>query len=448
MIIERHYDDESLIALMENEREEADGHLPACEPCSGKLQSFRTIAGALHRRDVWDARPLQSDASVSTIRNLRAFADRLSYEDQQAETYVTELLAGSREEWMPRLEQHPEWRTAGVVRKLVAMTTPAIMTMPLDGLAMSELSTEIADHLEPASYPSDTVLRQRGSAWRDHAYALYYVGRFAEALNSADIADSHLRECTVDEYDRARVSVVRALTLKATEDVSSAVTEARVSGETFVRFGDLARLASARLAEAHLLYSRAQFEDARVILEDLEERLRHTTNATMHGRVLGNLGYCYWKLGRPDEALRYNEAAVTISDSLGERTESARIQWSTASILASAGRVDEAWTRLQSLQSTFDSLNMTSEAALVRLDLSELLLARGEYGAVEELCRTAMRSFEQAGIPYTARALTALAYIQEAAQQRTATPKLVKHVREYIRRLPQEQELLFCPPPR
>jgi tetratricopeptide (TPR) repeat protein len=447
MIIERHYDDEALIALMENERDGRDAHLPSCEPCSDKVESFRTIAAALEHRDVWDTRALNTEPSTSTIRTLRAFADRMSYEDAQAETYLTELLAGSRDEWMPRLQQHPEWRTAGVVRQLLERTTPALLKNPLDGLEMTALTTAIADGLATPDVPSETIARLRGNAWRERGYALFYVGQFTESLEAVDRADAHLRECTVDEYDRARVAIARALSLRAKEQWSVAMEVAQASAATFETFGDLGRVASARIAQAHLLFSSGEFTRAAALLEPLEVTFRSTSDALNHARILGNLGYCYWKLDRVDDALGSHEAAAEIYSQLDIATESARVRWNVASILSAAGRHDEAIARFQTLKTTFDGLGMASEASLVRLDLAELLVVRGEFAAVEDLCRAAMKNFEEAGISYTARALTALAYIREAAHSRTATPAVVKHVRDYLRRLPQEGELLFCPPP-
>lgn len=447
MIIERHYDDETLISLMETNRARADEHIPACSVCAEKLQLFRSISGTLRHHDVWDRRELSQEPNRNTIATLRAFANRMSFEDEQAEGCVRELLAGPREAWMPRLREHPEWRTAGLVRKLFAEMRRAVTTMPPDALEMTTLETEIADHLDPGAYAADTVEKLRGMAWHDHAYMLFYVGRFADALVAADRADAALQQCTVDEYDRARVAIVRALSLRAREDVAAATSVIRFSGETFVAFDDLERLASARIAETHLLFTRGEFEAARKILEDLEQRLRESSDAWSHAIVLGNLGYCLGKLGHIDEALQRNEAAVAIFEALGIHTEPARMQWSIALILASAGRVDEARSRFEAVQITFERLGMTSEAALVSLDIAELLLAREEFAGVEAICRAAMESFKRAGIAYTARALTALAYMREAAQHKTATPALVKHVREYIRLLPRDGELLFAPPP-
>jgi hypothetical protein len=87
---------------------------------------------------------------------------------------------------------------------------------------------------------------------------------------------------------------------------------------------------------------------------------------------------------------------------------------------------------------------MTSEAAWNALELADLLLAESRFEEVDELCHAAMQSFERAGLSYSTRALTALGYIREAAQQRVANRVLVRKVREYIRELPAQPNLLFA----
>lgn len=447
MMIERHYDDEALIALIEANRAASDAHIPRCAACSDKVESFRTLAECLADAEVWDTRELRTEAVPATIATLRAFADRMADEDARAALILPELLAGPREEWMPRLQEHPEWRMAGVVRGLIRAAERAVDTMPPDAVAMSFMAAYIADHLVEAPSAPKTLLQLCGGAWRDHAYALFYTGRFAEAQAAVTVAENYFNRCAVDEYERARLGIVRSLVLRALERFDEASATAASSADAFAFFNDAHRHASARLAQVHLLFSRSDFLSAEAILQALDKELARTDDVDTHARVLGNLGYCSWKLGRVDDALRYHEASAALHETLGVATEAARIRWNVASILAGAGRIDEARRRFETLRDKFDELGMTSEATLVRLDIAEVILATGNFSEVEALCRAAMRSFEAAGISYTARALTALAYIQEAARQRTATPALVRHVRTYIRQLPQNANLLFAPPP-
>lgn len=446
-MIERHYSDDSLADLLGWSGPAGDGHLSACESCTERLESFRMIAGALHEPGVWDKRPLDTRPVPSTIALLRAFAEDLSFEDAQAELHIQELLAGSRDEWAPRLSQHPEWRTAGMVRKLIAAASRAVDTMPPDAIEIALLATDVADHLDPMSHPSDTVARLRGAAWRERAYALFFNTDCPGALRAVDRAEAEFAQCYVDDYERARLNIVKALVLRLLERFSEAEALANDSASTFLQFDDLERTSAARLTQVQLLFSRSDYESADAVLADLDRRLQASTLAETHARVLGNRGYCLSQLGEYAKALRYYKMSQAIFETLEIPVEVVRVRWNVALTLGQSGRLQDAFERLTEIMTDMERLGLVSESALNALCLAELLLAEDRYQEVESLCRTAMQAFEGAGLGYTTRALTALAYIHEAAQKRIASQTLVRSVREYIRELPSKPHLLFAPPP-
>lgn len=446
-MIDRHYDEEALIALLETDRVSTDPHLTSCAPCAEKLESFQLIAEAMRDRDVWDARDLRTEGVPATVATLRNFADRMTADDLAADAILPHLLAGPRDTWMARLNEHAEWRTAGVVRRLLARAYDAVMTMPPDAVEMTAMATAIAEQLDAASQPSDTVARLRGAAWRDHAYALYYTGRFTEAEAALRASERHLSDCFVDSYDLARVGIVKALVLRPFDRIEEAKKAAAASADIFAEFADVERNASARLAEVHLLFSQGDFIAADCLLRELDAKLERTACIDTHARVLGNLGYCARKLGKFDEAIRCFETAAALLEDLGVETEVVRVRWNVAVVLGEAGRASDAVARLRALTPEMERLGLTSEVAWNALELSELLLAESRYEEVEELCRSAMQSFERAGLSYSTRALTALSYLREAAQQRVASRALVRKVRQYIRELPSQPNLLFAPLP-
>src|SRR4028119_1706883 len=137
---------------------------------------------------------------------------------------------------MPRLQEHPEWRTAGVVRKLIAASPITIDTMPPDAVAISAVAVDIADQLDPRASPAATVPRLRGAAWREYAYALFYTGAFAEAEAAVETAERHFSECVVNEYELGRLNIVRSLVLQAFERYADATRAASQSAEAFRRF--------------------------------------------------------------------------------------------------------------------------------------------------------------------------------------------------------------------
>lgn len=446
-MIERHYDDESIIALLESDRLRADTHIPACPNCSEKLESIRMIADALREADVWTDAHLDPAPVASTIRNLRAFATTMADEDAQAETWIVELLAGAREAWRGRLAQHPEYRTAGMVRKLIAASDHAIDTMPPDAVEISALATDIADHLDPDAYASDTVQRLRGAAWREKAFALFYTGQHSAAEKAVQLADAMFSRCTVDEYDRARVGVVASLVQRSMEQFTAAVDSARTSSDVFSTHGDLARMTSARSAEAGVLAHSRRYEEALEIWMQLEKQFAPDDASDAHARLLSNIAYAWTHLGRVETALTHYLLAADLFEMHGNRSEAARIRWNVASLLLRNGRLADAEKRLVEVRRELEELSMIGPAGIAALDLAEIRIVQQRFDEVLELCAVATRHLKSAGISYTEAALRAVAYVQEAVELGRATPQLVRHVREYVRRLPSEPELLFLPLP-
>jgi tetratricopeptide (TPR) repeat protein len=447
MMIERHYDDESLIALLESDRIRTDAHIPACSDCSGKLESVRMIADALREADVWNDTPINDAPVASTIATLRAFADRMTDEDTQAAAWLDRLLAGPRESWLTNLAQHPEYRTAGMVRKLIAATDRAIDTMPPDALAIVDLAVDIAEHLEPEKYPGDAVTKLRGAAWREKAYALVYTGHITEAQRAVGVADGHFASTMIGDYDRARVGIVSTLIERSKDASDTALALSRRSADVFSAFGDGERYVSARSAEAAVLAQAGRYHEALSVFLELEARFAPDDVTDTHARALANVAFAYRNLGRSAEAIQYFQISAELFEALNCRSEAVRIQWNLGMLFGANGRWDEAASRLSAVRNDFRELGMFGAAAVAALDLAEIRLLQSRQGDVPALCAEAAEYFTSAGVGYTARALRAVAYMKEAAEVGRATPELARSVRDYVRRLPSEPALLFLPPP-
>src|SRR5438105_11622463 len=145
MIVEQHYDDEVIIGLLSEA--ERDTHVPECDTCSGALETFRDLTGALRDDSVWDDREISERSSPKTTNLLRAFAAQTKAEDAAAGPIVAKLLASPTE-----LEQHPEWRTAGVVRRLLAHVDAINFTDPKGAGEFSALAAEIAESIQASAY--------------------------------------------------------------------------------------------------------------------------------------------------------------------------------------------------------------------------------------------------------------------------------------------------------
>lgn len=441
MIGGAHYEDERLVELLWSDTNlDSDEHLIGCEDCRTRLDSFRMVAGVLRDTSVWDDRPLNEDPIPATIANLRAYADQMTAEDAAASVAIEALLATPSSSWS--FATLPP--TAGTVRKLIEASEHAIDTLPTEAVTLASLATTLAESLTPTMYVSDTVARLRGAAHRQHAYALFYTGSFADADKAICASERHFNEALVDEYELARVGIVRALVDRALEKYERAIRVARGSARSFALFEDVTRSASARLAAIHLLFSVGRFDTAYEALNHLKRQLEGTSDLGTYARVVANLGHCCWSLGRTAESLLYHDTAAKLFNELGIRSDALREECSVARVLAHEGQLEEALSRFLALRTELRQFGMMASAIQADLEAAEILVTHGDFDRVEEICRAAMRLLEDAKLSYTEPALTALSLIREAARSRTATSALVVRVRHYLDRVPREPALLFA----
>src|SRR5262249_6413498 len=144
-----------------NDAAARDQHLASCTLCRKTLDSLRTTAQTLTEPAVWDPTPISTTPRPDTLAFLRGMQKSMADEDAQAAVWIKELLAGPRETWAPRLAEHPEWRTGGMVRRLNEASDSTVGTAPEDALAMAALGLEI---FTSNSNPSGTLRRLGGLA--------------------------------------------------------------------------------------------------------------------------------------------------------------------------------------------------------------------------------------------------------------------------------------------
>ncbi|HVR40278.1 MAG TPA: tetratricopeptide repeat protein [Thermoanaerobaculia bacterium] len=446
MIIERHYDDESLIALLDSPDgfalAQRDPHLTSCASCAELFASYRAIANVLGDEAMWDFRDLREEPVEETITMLRAFADSMAREDAAALAHVAELLAGSRETWMGKLLAHPEYRTAGTVRKLIAATDRAIDTMPPDALEITRLAVEIAEHLED----SEPAAKLRAAAWRERAYALYYVGNAREALPAIQKCISIYDNVTVDEYDRARADLVEALLLQEDVDLTASRKLASASAAAFRAFGDERRNRFAQMTTAMVAYRAKDFHTALETWSEIEASVPEDDYSTKT-TLIQNIGACYRNLGNRAAAIETFKKAIALFDFYGIRPNRAKACWNTALLLLEQNSYDAALALLEDARGDFEVLGMHGEVTFVSLDIAETLLRLGRTPEVVHLCRSVLTLHSEAGLASSQPTMAALSYITEVASMGQLTPAVVHTVRDRLKQASNAPTLLFASPP-
>jgi tetratricopeptide (TPR) repeat protein len=442
MMIEQHYDEEVLAGFLAEPIDSAarDRHLAGCSLCKQTLNSIRDTAGLLKHPDVWRSESFSSAPRAETLAFLRNVQRTMSDEDAAAEVYVKQLLTGSRGMWAARLAEHPEWRTAGVVRKLIAATDRAIDLMPLDAVEITALATKIADKLAD----SERVSHLRGSAWYEFGYALLYTGAYGQALDALASAESHFVRVRIGDHELGRLYLVRAMVYRALERSGDSLPAIASAAAIFRAYGDNDRSYAAKLAEALALYSSRRFREALTL--NLEIANQETIAPRWRAAAQQNAATCYRELGDFDAAIDHFVKAIHAFESAGMMSFRAKARWTLARIFVARNQYDPALRMLTELRGEFEELGMANDVAIVSLDIAEVLIATERHGDIAAACRPAMAYFEKAELTASEAARTAVTYLCDAALAGKATSSLVADLRKVFVAQPKRPELLqaYC----
>lgn len=439
-----HFEEE---ALFEEEIEtspdagEIEPHASACEDCTSGIGE--QLIAALADAEVWEDRPPVSPAPRQAVRSVAMFVEQARREDQLAEALCDEILTGPSTWWPQKLRKAEGAFTAGMVKQLLERMRPMVVSSPANALQVTALALDVANALDVVAYPCDYVIKLRAQALRDHAYVLMIMGRFPEALECADRSKRLFDQVPLPDYDLARLSLVKALILQYVDRTDEAAELARSAGDTFLRFGDRAKYLDARQTEGSVLYFAQSFERALATWRSIENDPALDDHSSV--RVTHNIALCLSELGRATEAIEALNRCVAQFELLGMETHRTRGRAVLAYTLLNAGRPAEAIPIYRIVSREFEQLDMVADAGLASLDLVEALLATNQFEEVPAICRNVIALFTRTGM--ASRAITALSFLREAVAIGHASPSIVRHVREFLRKLPAEQPRLFAKPP-
>jgi tetratricopeptide (TPR) repeat protein len=445
MMIEQHYDEEVLAEFLgePNESVSRDKHLASCDFCLRTLDSLRSTARVLRQPAVWDKTPLSTAPRPQTLAFLRGMQKSMVDEDALAAVWIKQLLAGPRETWAPRLEQHPEWRTGGMVRRLNAAAETMVSKVPEEAVAIAALGVQIAEASARGEI-STAVGRVAALSYYHRGYALWYTGNVIEALADCDRADVTLGAFAGADLDCARVSLMRAMIYQMLERRDEALHLATEAANVFAGYEDVDRVAAARsviaitLQEAHREREALLIHAQIVAMSGISERWRLS--------AVNNMALCYQAMGDLQEATDHLVRAIAGYEKIGMMTFRSKSRWALADVFAQQGKHEEALALYRELRTEFQELGMWNDVALASLDAADVLAAVGRTPEIREICRTAIEYFVANGLERTEPALRGLAYLQEAVTAESATSRAIQNVRAFLLAPESGPDLLFAEP--
>jgi tetratricopeptide (TPR) repeat protein len=420
-------------------------HLGACDDCRAALRELHSFEELLRDPESWlgvsEAVPRAGDDE------LRAFAVRSAEEDEEALRLLEEFrepAAAARFVWTD-VANKPEYRTGGVARLLCRWANGMCERDPLYALKLAEAATSISQTLPDQSYPRKTIHELRGEALKEQANALRFLGRFPDALRAIAHAEAEYSELNHETAGLAAVKFVRGCILYEQEDLEAAEKAAHDAADAALRTGAADKHISARNLLGYILSDRQEHEmAARVFEESLRYREAEGDSASIARDSL-SVGLCYLELSRLPEASRFLHEALRRFTELGSGPEVTRTHWALARLIFAEGNASEAIYRLRRCVREFAGFEILTDAALVAIDLAEILNTSGRAREISKVLAGTVETFMQAG--KLTSALTALAYLKDASASGTMTPQVVAYVRRFVQRADRQPELLFLPPP-
>jgi len=438
-----HYNEDELSAYAlrpeaTDDRRTVEQHVSGCRDCRDALDVIEAFDTALHDPLPWevaDAMPARREAPPQLLDQARALAAA----DAQARELVMPLIDSAIRFREARIDEDPRFFTPAVIRLLCKVANGMHERQPQFGLVLADTALSIVEKLpEPLKARSGWYA---GTAWKERANALRYVGRFRDAEKALDKSEEVFEaDDYVEPFDLATVAYVRATVYCEMERFVEAAQLAREAAAVFQLYGDKRRYLSARVVEASSFYCADRYSEALPIYESVVVDARAAEEMWMLALALANAASCHTRLGGFEKAFTYYADSLSVITELDVPSERTRIFWALAALKVESGQYEDGLPELENASKQLLSFGLTNDAALATLDLIAGLIAVGDTDRVPELCRAVAATFAAEGLSRNAK--KALAYLSETVGSGNAAPEDVRHVRTYLARLsvhPQEE---------
>jgi tetratricopeptide (TPR) repeat protein len=421
---------------------ETAAHLAECAECTVRLNGIRAFLDALASPASWELAGVL-DAGHGSDDDLFTFAAQSQQEYVDAAEAFAPLLRNAVAFVRERVDRKKEHRTLGAVRVLAEAANAACEREPIHARNLADAAVTIADALSADDYPLDSIRALRGLAWKERANALRYLAEYDLALEALDHAAEEFAHFGSRTFESANLSYIRSVILTYTDRLGDAAEEAALSAAIFTEYGDTDRAMRARSVHAGVLYYRRDYPGAVAIFEELLAYAEGKGDRVEMAWQASRVAVCWIELGDGSRAESLLNAARETYSARGMRTEVARADWNLGVAARVSGRINESVSRLRAAKASCEQLGMSDEAANASLDLIESLLLTGGEREIVSLCSEVMRYYKRAG--KVQQALTAAAFLKEAAAARTIRSETVRHVRRFVQDLDRRPELVFVP---
>jgi tetratricopeptide (TPR) repeat protein len=293
---------------------------------------------------------------------------------------------------------------------LLERSQQAVHYDPRQGERLARLALILVDELDEGVYGEQRLEDVRTRCWRLIGSSLRVSGELREADIAFQMAWAHLRRGTGDYLEKAEWLTHKALLRRAQRRFAEAVSLFRRAMTIFLWARETTRAVEATVALAILEQYRGDPEQAIRLLEAAVRLLDPQRDRRLLAMIHFNLARSLVEAGRLREARVFLSCHPEAFD-FPEPLARLRVRWLEASIASELGRFEEAVRGLDAVRRGFLHQGSAFHAALVSLDLAEVLARQRRLDAARRLAVQARPIFQALGV--VRESLAALIFIAQ-----------------------------------
>lgn len=361
--------------------------------------------------------------------HFEALENQLRVERETAPFLVDRLLRETPKANWSTLVERADIQTCGALEHLANLVAESLSHDPSHVLGVAELAVSTAEAVPERNYPRVIIAQLRAYAWKDLGKALRTLSRYPEALNAFQRAEKYLEPHATLIHDQAGVWFNMAVTYQEVSRFDDALQLLTTCKSIYRLHEDTKNVVLCALAEGMLLQRLHRHREAReayLLLLASTRDIDKASLAALHHAI----GFCSIELGDYSDAEANLRLAITLHRELRATIDVLRAEAGRGRLAIRRGDVEEGIIHLRPIRRDFFKYGMPEEAGICGLEIVQGMLLRDRPEDAATLARMIIREFMNAGL--NNRAITALGYLSEALAAKTATPKLVEDVREYI----------------
>lgn len=413
--------------------------LSGCGECRTRLRT------ALPADAFWSCSKAEPDdvydACIDRARKaVRKLEPRLKKDKERIQRGL-DLL---HERWFGELTW-PERRTFWDVHVevLLQLSFEARYSDPMKMVQLAKSARRIADEAEKRPYGEAVHMDRRARAWAELGNAWRVNEMFQESEECLEKARSLSEQGTGDPLLAIRIDDFEASLSKAQRRFDEAVALLEGVYRAYLRLGESHLAGRALMKRGIVLELSGKPDEAIHCLEQamrlIDSEREPKLVATAHHSLLKTLVDC----GRFQEAGKLLLRSGLRQKFADDPLNLLRLRWVEAKILAGHGRLEDAEEALRSIYWGFHQRGLHYVAAVVGLDLAEVLLRQAKHAEAHALSVDLYNTFEERRIDVEAQ--RALMTFEVVCSIQAATPKIARRIGDFLDRRQHDPWLLFEP---